>query len=112
MPYRVNAMAQGPVDAASRRHSVLVYKTSTPGTIANSAKLCHLVLLPSNHQFDTMRFQSVLLVSAAAAGAVANTVNRTLTNGWGSTPSGRHYINHTQALAVLNAGVARSLETG
>jgi hypothetical protein len=59
-----------------------------------------------------MRFQSVLLASAAAAGALASTVNRTLTNGWGSTPSDRHYINHTQALAVLNAGVARSLETG
>jgi hypothetical protein len=59
-----------------------------------------------------MRLQSVLLASAAAAGTIANTVNRTLTNGWGSTPSERHYINQTQALAVLNAGVARSSETG
>jgi hypothetical protein len=59
-----------------------------------------------------MRFQSVLLASAAAAGATAHQVNRTLTNGWGSTPSERHYINQTQALAVLNAGVARSSETG
>lgn len=59
-----------------------------------------------------MRFESVFLASAAIAGAAANTVNRTLTNGWGSTPSQRHYINHTQALAVLNAGVARSMETG
>lgn len=59
-----------------------------------------------------MRFQSIIAASAAVAGAAASTVNRTLTNGWGSTPSARHYINQTQALAVLNAGVARSLETG
>ena len=79
--------------------------------VANSTKQRHLDLF-SERQYNIMRFQSVLLASAAAAGAVASTVNRTLTNGWGSTPSDRHYINHTQALAVLNAGVARSLETG
>lgn len=42
----------------------------------------------------------------------AQMVNRTLTNGWGSTPSQRHYINHTQALEVLAAAVVRSNAIG
>ncbi|KAK6407255.1 hypothetical protein LTR95_018564, partial [Oleoguttula sp. CCFEE 5521] len=40
----------------------------------------------------------------------AETVNRTLTNGYGSTPSERHYINHTQALTVINSGIAKAIE--
>ncbi|SMY18656.1 unnamed protein product [Zymoseptoria tritici ST99CH_1A5] len=39
-------------------------------------------------------------------------VNRTLTNGWGSTPSDRHYINDTQAQAVIAAAIAKSYEIG
>lgn len=35
-------------------------------------------------------------------------VNRTLTNGWGSTPADRHYIDHAQALSVINAAVEYS----
>ncbi|KAK5130184.1 hypothetical protein LTR08_002393 [Meristemomyces frigidus] len=42
------------------------------------------------------------------ASATAQQVNRTITNGWGSTPAQRHYINHTQALCVINAGIEYS----
>ncbi|KAK5049335.1 hypothetical protein LTR84_004264 [Exophiala bonariae] len=47
-----------------------------------------------------------------ATTAASQTVNRTATQGWGSTPAQRHYINQTQALAVLNAGIERSVEIG
>lgn len=39
-------------------------------------------------------------------------VDRAATNGWGSTPAERHYITHTQALQVINAGIERSIATG
>jgi hypothetical protein len=42
----------------------------------------------------------------------AQSVNRTQTNGWGSTPSQRHYINSTQALQVVEAGMARANAIG
>lgn len=32
-------------------------------------------------------------------------VNRTLTNGWGSTPAQRHYISAAQAQTVIQAAV-------
>lgn len=54
----------------------------------------------------------ILLAFAMATTAASQTVNRTATNGWGSTPAQRHYINQTQALAVLNAGIERSVEIG
>ncbi|EMC99920.1 hypothetical protein BAUCODRAFT_119481 [Baudoinia panamericana UAMH 10762] len=39
-------------------------------------------------------------------------VNRTLTNGWGSTPTQRHYINASQALTVINAAIQYSNSIG
>lgn len=59
--------------------------------------------------------QTRFLLSAFAAFAtslVSAQVNRTATNGWGSTPSQRHYINATQALCVINAAVAFSDSIG
>ncbi|KAK4918274.1 hypothetical protein LTR49_013973 [Elasticomyces elasticus] len=51
----------------------------------------------------------LLLATLSLLGlTAAQTVNRTLTNGWGSSPSQRHYINHTQALTVINAAIAAS----
>lgn len=35
-------------------------------------------------------------------------VNRTLTNGWGSTPAQRHYISASQAQTVIKAAIAHS----
>jgi hypothetical protein len=37
-------------------------------------------------------------------------VDRKATSGWGSTPKDRHYINHEQALKVLQAGIKRAEE--
>ncbi|EXJ67467.1 uncharacterized protein A1O5_09480 [Cladophialophora psammophila CBS 110553] len=63
-----------------------------------------------------MKTSSVLtfltLILAAAAVVMSQQVNRTATNGWGSTPSQRHYINHTQALQVINAGIQRAQAIG
>jgi hypothetical protein len=55
---------------------------------------------------------SALLVLAGVKLSYQQTVNRTQTNGWGSTPSQRHYINQTQALQVLQAGMARASAIG
>ena len=55
-----------------------------------------------------MKFPSFCVTATLLACAAAQHVNRTLTNGWGSTPSQRHYINHTQALCVINAGIKYS----
>lgn len=56
-----------------------------------------------------MKFTALSLVAALAATlTTAQQVNRTLTNGWGSTPSQRHYINATQALTVINAAIEHS----
>jgi len=55
-----------------------------------------------------MKLTFLPLITALAASAAAQMVNRTLTNGWGSTPSQRHYINQTQALTVINAAVDSS----
>jgi len=52
-----------------------------------------------------MKLISVSLITSLAASALAQMVNRTATNGWGSTPSQRHYINATQAMAVIAAGI-------
>ncbi|EME46850.1 hypothetical protein DOTSEDRAFT_52207 [Dothistroma septosporum NZE10] len=54
-----------------------------------------------------MKIAGIILLACSAA---AQTVNRTLTNGWGSLPSQRLYINHTEALAVINAAVEKSKE--
>ena len=59
-----------------------------------------------------MKVQSVLALLAATKLTTSLTVDRSLTNGWGSTPSERHYINQTQALTALNAGIARATELG
>jgi len=53
-----------------------------------------------------------ICISALASVALAQTINRTQTNGWGSTPAQRHYINHTQALQVVQAGIQRALAIG
>ncbi|KAK4554161.1 hypothetical protein LTR86_008688 [Recurvomyces mirabilis] len=55
-----------------------------------------------------MRLLSFLSTVALCSAAV----NRTATNGWGSTPSQRHYINATQALAAINAAVDYSNTIG
>ncbi|KAK6415677.1 hypothetical protein LTR95_017555 [Oleoguttula sp. CCFEE 5521] len=61
-------------------------------------------------------YPSTILPAALCASLIyaipscAETVNRTLTNGYGSTPSDRHYINHTQALTVINTGIAKAIE--
>ena len=54
-------------------------------------------------QFTTL----LLLVSSATA-----YVNRTLTNGFGSTPAQRHYISAAQAQKVIEAAVAYSYKIG
>ncbi|KAK3708393.1 hypothetical protein LTR37_011489 [Vermiconidia calcicola] len=40
-----------------------------------------------------------------ASCAFGQTVNRTLTNGWGSTPAQRHYISADQAQTAINAAI-------
>lgn len=52
------------------------------------------------------------LVSLAAAAAIAQTVNRTQTNGWGSTPAQRHYISASQAQDVVKAAIDQSNAIG
>lgn len=51
---------------------------------------------------------------ALLAGVVSaqETVNRTLTNGWGSVPQQRHYINATQAWTAIDAAVQQSMAIG
>jgi hypothetical protein len=49
------------------------------------------------------------ILAALTAVALGQTVNRTNTNGWGSTPYQRHYVNHTQALQIIQAGISRAL---
>ncbi len=48
-----------------------------------------------------------IAVSFASCG-LAKTVNRTLTNGWGSTPAQRHYISADQAQIVIQAAIGNS----
>lgn len=55
-----------------------------------------------------MKLLSLSCAAALLVCSSAQQVNRTLTNGWGSTPAQRHYINATQALAVINAGIEHS----
>ena len=54
-----------------------------------------------------MKFSASALVLFASY-AVSQMVNRTLTNGWGSTPAQRHYISAAQAQTVINAAVEYS----
>ncbi|KAL9532379.1 Formaldehyde-sensing protein [Sphaerulina musiva] len=51
---------------------------------------------------------------ALLAGVVSaqETVNRTLTNGWGSVPQQRHYINANQAWTAIDAAVQQSMAIG
>ncbi|KEF62059.1 uncharacterized protein A1O9_00031 [Exophiala aquamarina CBS 119918] len=49
---------------------------------------------------------------AAEVASPGPTVDRTATQGWGSTPAQRHYVNQTQALTALDAGIRRSTEIG
>lgn len=58
-----------------------------------------------------MKF-SVPVIALLVSTAVAQQVNRKLTNGWGSTPAQRHYINASQALTVINAAVGHSNSIG
>lgn len=41
---------------------------------------------------------------------MSQTVDRKATQGWGSTPSQRHFVSHEQALKILEAGVKRAKE--
>lgn len=50
----------------------------------------------------------LLSLIALAGAAAAQTVNRTATNGWGSTPSQRRHINATQAMTAIEAAVDQS----
>ncbi|OQV01782.1 hypothetical protein CLAIMM_07076 [Cladophialophora immunda] len=60
-----------------------------------------------------MKVSSILtFLTSIVAVAMSQQVNRSATNGWGSTPSQRHYINHTQALQVINAGIQRAEAIG
>ncbi len=59
----------------------------------------------------TMTKLSLFALAVLPLTALAS-VNRTSTNGWGSTPAQRHYINATQAQQVINAGVAYSNKIG
>jgi len=52
-----------------------------------------------------MHLTGISTLAACSLTTLAAQVNRTATNGWGSTPSQRHYINQTQALAVINAAI-------
>ena len=55
-----------------------------------------------------MKFSYLYAFSALVAATTAQQVNRTLTNGWGSTPSQRHYVNASQAMTVIQAGIDNS----
>ncbi|KIW23445.1 uncharacterized protein PV07_11639 [Cladophialophora immunda] len=60
-----------------------------------------------------MKVSSILtFLTSIVPAAMSQQVNRSATNGWGSTPSQRHYINHTQALQVINAGIQRAEAIG
>ncbi|CAK1357811.1 unnamed protein product [Cercospora beticola] len=60
--------------------------------------------------------RNFLLLSALAClhglGSAQETVNRTMTQGWGTVPSQRRYINAAQARAVIEAGVQQSMAIG
>lgn len=58
-----------------------------------------------------MKFNS-LAILALSNSALGQMVNRTATNGWGSTPAQRHYISADQALTVINAGINYSNSIG
>ena len=64
--------------------------------------------VPLELNLEVFRMKTLSILVTCLFGMASAQVNRTLTNGWGSTPSQRHYINQTQALAVINAGVANS----
>jgi len=49
-------------------------------------------------------FTAVLFLASTATAYV----NRTLTNGWGSTPAQRHYITAEQAQMAIRAAVEYS----
>ncbi|KAJ9618518.1 hypothetical protein H2203_009115 [Taxawa tesnikishii (nom. ined.)] len=55
-----------------------------------------------------MKLFSFSFAAGLVAATAAQMVNRTATNGWGSTPSQRHYINATQAMTVINAAIQYS----
>jgi uncharacterized protein GlcG (DUF336 family) len=64
-------------------------------------------------RFLDMKF--ITLVTALASFCMlvsTQQVNRSLTNGWGSTPPQRHYINASQALNAINAGADFSNSIG
>lgn len=55
---------------------------------------------------------NLLILASSSLILAQEQVNRTLTNGWGSTPADRHYISHAQALKVINAAVDHSNSIG
>lgn len=55
-----------------------------------------------------MKLLSIVTTALASSVAASQQVNRTATNGYGSTPAQRHYIDHAQALTAINAGIQRA----
>lgn len=51
---------------------------------------------------------TILTTFFSSSFTLAQQVNRTQTNGWGSTPADRHYISHAQALQVIDAAIQHS----
>ncbi|KAI5367158.1 putative hem degrading protein HbpS [Septoria linicola] len=59
-----------------------------------------------------MRTSALSALATVSVVAAQETVNRTLTNGWGSVPSQRRYINASQAMSVIDAAVQQSMVIG
>lgn len=55
-----------------------------------------------------MKLYPVVSLALATVCAATQMVNRSLTNGWGSTPAQRHYVDQAQALTAINAGIQRA----
>lgn len=80
----------------------LAIKLSKVGRVAFSScllpRFCVLFhILASNMKLF------IPLFALAIGSAFSQMVNRTGTNGWGSTPAQRHYISAAQALVAINA---------
>lgn len=63
----------------------------------------------SRYVVEVLRMRTATLALLAGVVSAQETVNRTLTNGWGSVPRQRHYINATQAWTAIEAAVQQSM---
>lgn len=61
---------------------------------------------------EVLKMRTPTLALLAGVVSAQETVNRTLTNGWGSVPQQRHYINATQAWTAIDAAVQQSMAIG